>query len=267
MSLAIGLHQDPIYGVYAVGGLWLLTLLVRAVYIAYATSHTSDNQYTPNAIARQGLVGEKIRGVYGAPGASLTSSGFNQNSIDAGQAGEQQLFNALVHDHIIDRYNTVSAWSCPIPAKNGAYADPNYSSDIDAIIVSGHTVYVVDAKRWAGGANVEYKRYGGQVWRYRNGTPEQVMQLSRNMDMAVDRVKRMMRGTGYKVRGFVCVMPTEKGAARIAPLTFAPGWIPVVSPKVLSVLIKSRPSLLPVGLRVRRRLKSLVTSVRHPSYA
>ena len=253
------LGYNPLWGITAVIAVWVLTLLTRLMWGAYKYAHTPSHAYGPRALARTPLSHAHPRNTFGSPGTSLNTSGFDQNSIDAGQAGEQQLFAALIKENIITSRTTCSAWSCPIPQQGTPVADPKYSSDIDAIIVRGRTIYVIDAKRWAGGNNVTYKRKNGGVWRFVDGQPKQIMHLSHNMEMATDRISSIV-GPGYKVRGFVCVMPTEKGAARIAPFTFAPGHIPVVSPRFLITLIKSRPALLPVLPKTRTVFQTLAFS-------
>lgn len=81
---------------------------------------------------------------HGIPGAAIIDSDLNQDNVSAGLAGEQQLDRVLRQVNSLDKAHIF--YSAKIPGR---------LFDADAMIASGQTVMIIDAKNWAN--NHHYK--------------------------------------------------------------------------------------------------------------
>lgn len=81
---------------------------------------------------------------HGTPGSAILDSDLNKNNVQAGIAGEQQIDRILRHVRGFDKSHVF--YSAKIPGR---------MFDADAMIASGKTVMVIDAKNWAN--NHHYK--------------------------------------------------------------------------------------------------------------
>lgn len=171
--------------------------------------------------------------VYGNPGAGLASSGFNQNAISLGQAGELNFAKALsLHNgangvKLIRSFETF--WSVAMPSSDNPWTpDRQFNTDIDAIILVNDTIYLIDLKNYSGG-DVIYQTSGEYFVTYDRLTGSHVGQpkhMSRNMAMATERFQKHF--PNMKIESRVVLMPTDKGEGTV-DRAFWPGGIPAVN--------------------------------------
>lgn len=93
--------------------------------------------------------------VFGTPGGSLNSSGFDHGSVSAGIDGEKRV--AAVLDEIARAH----------PRKVRVFHSvklPGHFGDIDHVVLVGRTVIAIDTKNWRGSSNYE-ARPGGTILR------------------------------------------------------------------------------------------------------
>ena len=176
--------------------------------------------------------------MYGTPGAGLHSSGFGSRSIGLGVKGEELFAKALMHTGSLP--NLTSFWSVAMPSKMGMMPDMGLNTDIDCIISAGHKIYLIDLKYYISG-DVTYYNENNQLFCLDAHTGNQVGQpkkMSRNMEMAQDRFKKLF--PGMKIESFVVLVPTDRGAASIAYGTTWPGAIPLVGmPEMVQYINKN----------------------------
>lgn len=206
--------------------------------------NSADQAYAPGALT--GYEPQRIESVripntslmHGTPGVGLSSSGFGAEAIALGQKGEENFAKTLsvaVHKSgrpIIESTDTF--WSVGMPSRTSAdRRDPEFESDIDCIVVSADTIYLLDLKYYTGG-NVSYSTYNDQLLctDLATGQPaNEPKKMSRNMAMAQDRFTRLFPKMTVKSR--VVFMPTERGIPRVTGV-YWPGGIPAVG--LMSIL-------------------------------
>lgn len=164
--------------------------------------------------------------LYGSPGAGLSGSGFGADQIAKGQDGELNFARALQHTGQLSRFATF--WSVHMPDETVG-ASTTYSSDIDCVVVSGRSIYLLDMKNYTQGDVTWIKEddslrlidnpTGGYIGKART--------MSRNMELAADRVQKKFRalGVGHDVKARVVFMPTDNGIGDIDPGVVWPGGI------------------------------------------
>lgn len=111
------------------------------------------------AVHKQYLFGSRrpVKGVrvFGVPGASLNSAGFNAGAVAAGIQGEEAV--AAVLDKFARTVQGFYAFhSVKLPGK---------IADIDHMVVYGRNILVIDAKNWAAGKNYHLNSAGLTVTR------------------------------------------------------------------------------------------------------
>lgn len=203
-----------------------------------APRNTADTAYAPGALT--GYEPQRIESVrtpatrlmHGTPGVGLSSSGFGSEAIALGQKGEENFAKTLsiaLHKSgfpIIESTDTF--WSVGMPSKADAgRKDPMFESDIDCIVVSANTIYLLDLKYYTGG-NVAYRTYEDQLLCVDLATGQPAnnpKKMSRNMEMAHSRFSALFPKMNVKSR--VVFMPTERGIPRVTGV-YWPGNIPAV---------------------------------------
>lgn len=157
----------------------------------------------------------------GWPGKGLDRSGFASNQVELGQRGELLLAKALTYTGIIKSIATL--WSLTSPDKHGR---PNqYGTDIDCVIVTGTTIYLVDAKYYAAG-NVTYRSRGDYLYCTDNVSGMLIGQPRKmGKNMAWTRATLSTMFPGIPIIALVCFIPTEKGEASLANVEW-PGGVP-----------------------------------------
>ena len=209
-----------------------------------APINAADQVYAPGAFTGyepQRIESVKIPDTYlmhGTPGVGLSSSGFGAEAIALGQRGEANFAKTLsvaLHKNgrpIIESTDTF--WSVAMPSKYKADTrDPLFESDIDCIVVSADTIYLLDLKYYTGG-NVAYRTIEDQLHcvDLATGQPaNEPKKMSRNMEMAQTRFKALFPKMNVKSR--VVFMPTERGIPRVTGV-YWPGNIPAVG--LMSIL-------------------------------
>jgi hypothetical protein len=198
----------------------------------------ADTAYAPGAITGyepQSIASVKISDTYlmhGTPGVGLSSSGFGAEAIALGQRGEENFAKTLsVATHKSGRpiiESTDTFWSVGMPSKTVASRrDPLFESDIDCVVVSADTIYLLDLKYYTGG-NVAYRTIEDQLHcvDLKTGHPaNNPKKMSRNMEMAQARFTALFPKMNVKSR--VVFMPTERGIPRVTGV-YWPGNIPAV---------------------------------------
>lgn len=191
--------------------------------------------YEPRSLEHVNISNSSL--MYGNPGAGLSSSGFSAENIELGQKGEINFAKSLTVAQnqtgypIIDMTNTF--WSVAMPSKNFLTKDREFDTDIDCIVLSDDTIYLIDLKYYKSG-NISYRAVADELictdlsTRKILGPPKK---MSRNMAMAQDRFSKHFPQMQIKSR--VVFMPTDKGSSQLNGV-YWPGNIPAVG--LLSML-------------------------------
>lgn len=179
--------------------------------------------------------------LFGEPGAGLSGSGFSQGAVAAGQAGEMNFARALRSTGALDRFATF--WSVHMPAEDvGASAE--YSSDIDAVVVTGRRVFLIDVKNYMQG-DVTWTIVDDELRMIDNPTGGYVGRArprTRNMAFAEERVRGKMRRLGirHSVEATVVFMPTSQGMGELDDVHW-PGGVPAVDLESMLALLAKEP--------------------------
>ncbi|MFC0676130.1 nuclease-related domain-containing protein, partial [Brachybacterium hainanense] len=165
--------------------------------------------------------------LHGVPGAGLAGSGFGQEQIDKGQQGEMNFARALARAGSLSRFATF--WSVQMPDETVG-ASTRFSSDIDCVLVTGRTVYLLDMKNYTQG-DVTWFVEDGHLRMVDNPTGGYIgrpREMSRNMELAASRVRQKLVDLGIRrrVEPLVVFMPTEAGLGTIDPGIRWPGDVP-----------------------------------------
>jgi len=195
----------------------------------------------------------------GVPGVGLEAASHMSNyNVKTGKKGEVNFSKALSkvvlplnkasHNTIIDNVN--SFWSIAMPSENDpSRPDSKYKTDIDAVIVTGENIILVDTKFYASG-DVTYTSHGDQLICVDNTTGKFVnkpRKMSKNMSMAKERFKKHY--PDMEVSAMVVFMPTDSGTAKVNAVW--PGNIPAVTiHQAISALI---PVASDTGISVNNR--------------
>lgn len=202
-----------------------------------APSLTVDRDYAPGS--HTGYEPQRMENVpvprtylmHGTPGVGLSSSGFGSEAIALGQRGEENFAKTLsvaLHNSgfpIIETTDTF--WSVGMPRKASSARDDLYDGDIDCVVVSADTIYLLDLKYYTGG-NVAYRSNGDELLciDLATGKPaKNPKKMSRNMELAQERFAANFPKMTVKSR--VVFMPTERGIPRVQGV-YWPGNIPAV---------------------------------------
>lgn len=208
-----------------------------------APINAPDKAYAPGAFTGyepQRIESVKIPETYlmhGTPGVGLSSSDFGADAIALGQRGEENFAKTLsVALHKTGRpiiESTDTFWSVGMPRKHSGGRDELYDGDIDCIVVSADTIYLLDLKYYSGG-NVAYRTIEDQLHCVDLSTGQPAnspKKMSRNMELAQERFAANFPKMTVKSR--VVFMPTERGIPSVAGV-YWPGNIPAVG--LMSVL-------------------------------
>lgn len=170
------------------------------------------------------VVLQKKPWIIGNPGVGLDSSGFSSANIRAGQAGEINFAKALQEEGIIDKFQ--SYWSVALPRAEDFTASRKYNTDVDCVLFTGRTVYLVDLKNYKGGA-CTYSM-AGETLKLQDDATGQFIKApaatSRNMAMARDLFTPHLSKERYTVKTRVVFMPQNNGEANINQV-YWPGYI------------------------------------------
>ena len=166
--------------------------------------------------------------VFGSPGAGLTGSGFGKAKTEAGQTGEENFYKALAKEGLLDK--VLSFWSLNFFNED---LKPVGKSDIDCILVTNRSVFLIDLKMYKQG-NLTYYSDGDEVFAIDNTNGDQVgdkLQASSQMDR-VRSTFRALKESGrwglksHELRPYVVFMPTANGMGLVDCQW--PGKVPAV---------------------------------------
>lgn len=171
--------------------------------------------------------------MYGNPGSGLHSSGFSSTAVNLGVLGETNFAKAMSMTYGSDGKPLIASypsyWSVAMPSESSPlFKDAKYSTDIDAVVLAGDTLYLIDLKNYSGG-DVIYRSNESHLFTYDRQTNSLVGQpkkMSRNMAMATDRFQRHF--PKLKIQPVVVLMPTDKGEG-VVDNVYWPGDIPAVN--------------------------------------
>jgi hypothetical protein len=162
----------------------------------------------------------------GTPGAGLNNAeGMEQVNIELGIKGESNFARALSVAGLINRFATV--WSVPVPDKN-SFVLAQYSADIDCVLATNETIFLIDLKYYKSGA-VRYYNKGSQLYCEDSMTGQQVGD-PRTMSMNMSSATEALRGHFPTVNftPVVVFMPTDNGEGFIDNV-FWTGNIPAMN--------------------------------------
>lgn len=226
--------------------------------------------YEPAALAN--VTFERPPYMYGDPGVGLLGSGFDQRSVDRGREGEVNFAKSLAKAGLIGRFATF--WSVQTPAADGPGIDPQFPTDIDCVLITGNTVWLLDMKNYAQG-DVTWK---SEMSTDERGKPIQIVvaidnvtggqvgedrHVSQQMKLARERFQKRFAASGvkYRINAAVVMMPRPEGLGLIPQEVKWPGDIQAAGlPHVLDWLARE-PSFNPAtddAVFVTRVLNTLI---------
>lgn len=180
--------------------------------------------------------------MHGNPGVGLGDSGFDATAVRLGQKGEVNFAKALAKTGLLSRFATF--WSIHMLAKDTYGTE---AADVDCAIITGHTIWLVDVKYYAGG-DVVYRAEGDRrLVCYDGATGQQVGKtktMSKNMQMAVDRFRsRYQNYKTFRLEARVVFVPTNSGSGRIEGVQW-PGGVPAVTLADFLAELRAEPSFV-----------------------
>lgn len=202
--------------------------------------------YEPSVL--RDVVLERTDTMYGDPGVGLDGAGFDARAVERGREGELNFAKALADRGLLGRFATF--WSVHMP-EDGVGASAGFQTDIDCVVLTGGSLWLVDVKNYNQGAVTWITEMqdapvliavddatGGRV-----GGPRR---MTRNMEMARSRFvgKLQAIGVDLQVKPVVVMMPREDGLGTVRDV-FWPGGIPAGGlPDVLRWM-ESEPDFVP----------------------
>jgi hypothetical protein len=197
----------------------------------------------------------------GAPGAGLhNASEMDEINIELGVRGEENFARALAKADLINRFETI--WSVPVPDYEH-FQLAHYQADIDCVLATNDTIYLVDLKNYKSGA-VRYYHKEKNLYCEDTMTGQQVgavKTMSVNMYNATNALRNHFPGVSFTP--VVVFMPTDKGEGFIDNVLW-PGGIPAMNLSQFLYKAKTEPDFsqdAPHAGAVRR-IKSLLFMTR-----
>ena len=192
--------------------------------ISKATHNGKMTGFEPQKLKNYKLYQHEL--MFGEPGKGLNKSGFDESAINLGQEGEINFAKALQKQGLLEKL--VTFWSI----HNLNLEDKRLDADIDCVIVSGSTIWLVDLKFYISG-NVIYKEEDGLLYTIDSATGFQIgmpKKMSPNMSYAKESFSHKFGNLlkYYRLETRVVLMPTFKGAGKLDNV-FWPGHIKAVS--------------------------------------
>ncbi|MER0122949.1 nuclease-related domain-containing protein [Streptococcus sp. ZJ93] len=190
--------------------------------------------YEPYRLEKYNLQSHEL--MYGTPGQGLTSSGFSSDAINLGQQGEVNFAKALQKRGLLDRLLTF--WS----VHNLGLYQEKIDADVDCIVVSATTIWLIDLKFYASG-DVTYRVIDDKLYTIDNQTEAYVGQPKKMSHNMANAHKRFQEKFGvltkyFQLKSCVVLMPTNKGEGILDSVSW-PGNIPAMNLReMLAVLEK-----------------------------
>lgn len=165
--------------------------------------------------------------LFGSPGAGLAGARFSADAMAKGIEGEHNFARALQLIGLLPRFATF--WSVHMPAE-GVGASRTTRADIDCVVVTGRSIFLLDVKNYIQG-DFTWLMDRGELRLLDNSTGGYVdgpRRMSRNMEFARTRMRAKFDGLGipHRVDARVVMMPTEDGIGTIDGFQWT-GGIPV----------------------------------------
>lgn len=217
----------------------------------HATNPGPMTGLEPRALTDADTLLSQAAHLYGKPGEGLAGSGFDQAAIDRGAEGERNLARALAHTGLLPHF--ASFWSLQMPDESVG-ASQRFNTDIDAVIVTGRSMWLIDAKNYNQGDVVwsveesaddmgKDQRYLIAVDRATGGLVGGKRKMSLNMKMAREIFEKRFKETDlrYAIKPVVVLMPRDDGLGEIRDILWA-GGIPTVGlPQLIHWLQQEAP--------------------------
>jgi hypothetical protein len=206
---------------------------------AYRDSASENGRitgYEPGMLAKYPV--PTVSSMTGVPGSGLlNATEMTKTNVNLGMQGEENFARALFVEGLIHRFRTI--WSVPVPDQEEFKPGP-YSTDIDCVLATGNTIYLVDLKNYKSGA-VQYHNKGNQLYCEDNITGEQVGEvktMSRNMEMATTAMQHHFPKAN--ILPVVVFMPTNKGEGFINKVVW-PGGVQAMNLSQFLYKLKAEP--------------------------
>lgn len=221
-----------------------------------AVGNGGDTEFTPYKLGNVTVPLNAPR-FFGVPGSGLSSSHFSETNQKLGSKGETLFAKSLAKAGLLN--NVDSFWSVSMPDQTGMLLpDQKMKTDIDAVIVSGRSIFLIDLKYYKSG-DVTYTARGQDLYCHDNQTGNQIgepKKMTRNMEMAVDRFRKAL--PSHQIYAFVVFMPTDKGSPRISNVEW-PGRVPAVTiDQMVQYLHSNSAANNAVDTNLRTKLQTLV---------
>lgn len=217
----------------------------------HATRPGRMTGYEPGELVGIDLVALRPTLMFGDPGAGLAGAGFDPAAVKRGQEGEVNFAKALAKTGMLQKFATF--WSVHMPDE-ALGASEQFATDIDCVIVTGKTVWLLDMKNYNQG-DVTWK---SEVNSDTSGKAEHFLiavdnvtsglvgpkrKMSYNMKLATDRFTQRFADNGvrYNVKSAVVLMPRKDGMGEARGVQWAGGIATVGVQDVLQWLSKEPP--------------------------
>ncbi|WP_314111290.1 nuclease-related domain-containing protein [uncultured Granulicatella sp.] len=176
--------------------------------------------------------------MFGEPGKGLSASNFDNKMIQLGQEGELNFAKSLQKKNLLNRL--VTFWS----VHNLGIGDEKIPADVDCVIVSGNTIWLIDLKLYASG-DVIYRSDRKFLYTIDVTTGSLVgkpKKMSHNMKFAQEKFSKKFENLlrYYKLETRVVLMPTKKGAGQIDKV-YWPGNIPAITLEDMLLELEQEP--------------------------
>ncbi|WIE64240.1 nuclease-related domain-containing protein [Curtobacterium sp. MCLR17_036] len=192
--------------------------------------------------------------MYGDPGAGLGGSGFDERAIERGREGEVNFARVLEQRGLLGRFATF--WSVHMPDE-GVGASKQLQTDIDCVVVTGSSIWLVDVKNYdQGGVRWTVEREDAQgrssvptliaIDLQTEGAVGHPRKMSGNMKLARERFDRKMRNLGIRtaLKPVVVMMPRDNGLGRVQDVSW-PGDVPAAGLPDLLRWLEDEPDFVP----------------------
>lgn len=176
--------------------------------------------------------------MFGEPGKGLSASNFDNKMIQLGQEGELNFAKSLQKKNLLNRL--VTFWS----VHNLGIGDEKIPADVDCVIVSGNTIWLIDLKLYASG-DVIYRSDRKFLYTIDVTTGSLVgkpKKMSHNMKFAQEKFSKKFENLlrYFKLETRVVLMPTKKGAGQIDKV-YWPGNIPAITLEDMLLELEQEP--------------------------
>src|SRR5690625_1634457 len=181
----------------------------------------------------------------GEPGAGLSGSSFSETNKRLGALGELNFAKVLQQNNYLDQF--ASYWSVQYPFKYSPGPDSTLGADIDCILITRKSIYLIDLKLYFQG-NITWKTItdNNTIQAVDNVTGnwvEKPRKMNRNMFYATERIQEKIDQLGIKkkVKPYVVMMPTDRGLGKVENV-FWPGQVECLSlTDFLKIIAKEKP--------------------------